>query len=58
MVLMKLFAGEQWRQDTKNRLMDATAGAEGGRRGWDDGESNMETYIFMCKIDSQWEFAL
>ena len=22
------------------------------------GESNMETYISMCKIDSQWEFAV
>ena len=22
------------------------------------GESNMETYITTCKIDSQWEFAL
>ena len=23
-----------------------------------DGESNMETYITICKIDSQWEFAV
>ena len=23
-----------------------------------DGKSNMETYNFICKIDSQWEFAL
>ena len=22
------------------------------------GESNMETYITICKIDSQWEFAV
>ena len=22
------------------------------------GESNMETYIAICKIDSQWEFAV
>ena len=22
------------------------------------GESNMETYITICKIDNQWEFAL
>ena len=22
------------------------------------GESNMETYITVCKIDSQWEFAV
>ena len=29
---------------------------------WGEGEmygkSNMETYIIMCKIDSQWEFAV
>ena len=23
-----------------------------------NGESNMETYIIMCKTDSQWEFAV
>ena len=23
-----------------------------------NGESNVETYITMCKIDSQWEFAV
>ena len=22
------------------------------------GENNMETYIIVCKIDSQWEFAV
>ena len=22
------------------------------------GESNMETYITICKVDSQWEFAV
>jgi len=30
---MKLFAGEQWRHDTKNRLMDMRVG-EGGRKEW------------------------
>ena len=32
-----------------------------GERGDEDemcGESNMETYITVCKIDSQWEFAV
>ena len=58
MVLMKLFAGEQWRQDTKNRLMDMRVG-EGQRKEWKEyAESNTETYITMCKIDSQWEFAV
>ena len=23
-----------------------------------DGQSNMETYITICKVDSQWEFAV
>ena len=32
-------------------------GGEGGEGGM-YGESNMETYITMCKIDSQWEFAV
>ena len=30
-------------------------------RGWEDelyGKSNMETYITICKIDSQWVFAV
>ena len=40
---------------TENRLMDTAGG--GGRRGW-EGESNMETYITICKIKSQWEFAV
>ena len=29
-----------------------------GRRGEVYGKSNMETYITICKIDSQWEFAV
>ena len=31
-----------------------------GKEGEDDmyGESNMETYITICKTDSQWEFAV
>ena len=40
--------------DIKNRLTD-------GERGGEDemyGKSNMETYITICKINSQWEFAV
>ena len=52
-VLMNLFARQQWR----NR--EQTYG-HGERR--EDGEmygkSNMETYITICKIDSQREFAI
>jgi len=32
-------------------------GGEGGEDGM-YGESNMETYITICKINSQWEFAI
>ena len=42
--------------DMENRLMD-TAGVEEGERGR-YGDSNMETYITICKIDSQQEFAV
>ena len=28
------------------------------RKVWEVMESNMETYITMCKIDNQWEFAV
>ena len=36
--------------------MDTGAGEEG--EGGMYGESNMEVYITICKIDSQWEFAV
>ena len=55
MVLKNLFTGEQWR----NRHREQTYGhGERGGEGEMYGKSNMETYITMCKIDSQWEFAL
>ena len=39
----------------ENRFVDMLGGAgEGGRYG----DSNMKTYITICKIDSQWEFAV
>ena len=44
--------------DTENnRLMD-TAREEGQGEGGTYGESNVETYITICKIGSQWEFAI
>ena len=53
MVPMNLFSGQQWR----NRHRKQTMGERGG-----EGEMyevrNMETYITICKIDSQWEFAV
>ena len=55
MVPKNLFAGQQWR----NRHREQTYG-HGERReeGEMNGESNMETYITICKIDSQSEFAV
>ena len=38
--------------DIENRLMDMGRGKERERK------SNMETYITICKIDSQQEFAV
>ena len=57
MVLKNLFTGQQWR----NRHRKQTHGH--GERGGEDemyGKSNisMETYINICKIDSQREFSM
>ena len=55
MVLKNLFTGKQW----INRQKEQTYGH--GERGGEDemyGKSNMETYITICKIDSQQEFAV
>ena len=55
MILMNLFAGQQWR----NRHREQTYGhGERGGEGEMYGESNMETYITICKIDSQQELAV
>ena len=55
MALKKLFTGQQWR----NRHREQTYGH--GERGGEaemHGKSDMETYITICKIGSQWEFAV
>ena len=44
MVLMNLFAGQQWRNRHREQTLD-TGG--GGREGEIYGESNMETYYHM-----------
>ena len=55
MVLKNLFAGQQWR----NRHREYTYGhGERGGEGEMYGKINMATYITICKIDSQWEFAV
>ena len=52
-VLKNLFTEQQWR----NREQTYGHGERGGE-GEMYGKSNMETYITICKIDSQWEFAI
>ena len=55
MVLMNVFAWREWRC----RSREWTYGqGERGREGEMYGKSNMETYITICKIDSQWEYAV
>ena len=55
MVLKILFTGQQWR----NRHKEQTYGhGERGGEGEMYRKSNMETYITICKIDSQWEYAV
>ena len=55
MVLKNLSVGQQWtnshrEQTCGHREREGEVGTYG--------ESNMETYIIICKIDSQWEFAV
>ena len=55
MVLKNLFTGQQWR----NRHREQTYGhGERGGEGEMYGNSNMENYITICRIDSQQEFAV
>ena len=55
MVLKNLFSGQQ----SRNRHREQAYGhGERGGEGETHGKSNMETYITICKIDSQQEFAV
>ena len=53
MVLKNLFTGSSG--ETENRL---NGHRERGGEGEIFGKSNVETYIALCKIDSQWKFAV
>ena len=53
MVLKNLLTGQQWR----NREQTYGHG-ERGEEGETYGKSNMETYISICKTESQQEFAV
>ena len=55
MELKNLFAGQQWR----SRHREQTYGhGERGGEGEMHGESSMETYITMCKIDGKFALCL
>ena len=61
MVPMKLLEGQQCGdRDIESRLTDAAGVEEKEEHGVYGiyGESDTETYITVCKIDSQWEFAV
>ena len=55
MLLKNLFTGQQWRNRHREQIYE-----HGEKEGEGEmyGKSNMETYINVCKIDSQWEFAV
>ena len=55
-VLMNLFAGQQWRcRHREQTYGHGGRGGEGGTNG-ESGNGNIHTTI--CKIDSQWELAV
>ena len=54
MVLKNLFTGQQERNRHREHLWTGERGGKDERYG----ESNMETFITIGKIDSQWEFAV
>ena len=51
---MKLYARQQWRKRYKQTYGHGKKGGDGEMYV----ESNVETYINICKTDSQWEFAV
>ena len=56
MVLMNLFQGSSGETDIENRPKDMVGGEKVEVEVY--GESNMEIYNNICKIDNQWEFAI
>ena len=56
MVPINLFSGQEWRNGHREQTYGHGGGKEG--EGQRYGESNMEIYNTIYKIDSQWEFAV
>ena len=57
MLLMKLFIGQQWRHRHREQTYGHRGTGEEGEGGMYV-ESNMETYINIGQIDSQWKFVV
>ena len=55
MALKNLFIGQQWRNRHREQIYGH---GERGGEGEMYAKSNMETFITICKIDSQWKFAV
>ena len=55
MLLKNLFAGQHWRNRQREQIYGH---GERGGEGEMCGKNNMETYITLCKLDSQQEFAV
>ena len=55
MVVKNLFTGQQWRNRHRGKTYEH---GERGGEGEMYGKSNMDTYINIYKIDSQWKFAV
>jgi len=55
MILMNLFLRQQWRNRHREQIYGHREKEGEGKM---YGKSNMETYIIMYKIHSQWEFAI
>ena len=53
-VLMNLYAEQQWKFRQKAQI----CGPSGEGEGETTENSNTETYITICKVDSQWEFGV
>ena len=55
MVLKNLFTGQQWRKTHREQIYEH---GERGGEGEMYGNRNVETYITICEIDGQREFAV
>ena len=53
--MKNLFTGQQWKNRHREQMYEH---GEWGGEGEMYGKSNMETYITICKIDSQQEFVV